>query len=262
MEAYNNILIFRHIYGTIIKFLNAQDEYKCNMAGEGIVEEAFRLMYPERDFPYSASIKYTDHFNDYGANVRFRGNVLEFGLSRSWRNVSKEIRIGLFQELMLKIFARRKMEMRGMNTMHIDLYNGFVKNLHIAIPKTNIEPLLKGSFDRVNERYFYGQVEIPNLVWGEHSTTSLGSYNFKIDTIRISRVFEKLNEKDPELLDFVMYHEVLHKAHKFRNNRGKNRYHDSAFRMKEKQFEDFEGVDTRLKNALKRARIKKILWFS
>ena len=231
------------------------------MTGESIVGEAFNLLYPDREFSYLPRIKYTDHFNDYGANVRLRGNVIEFGLSKSWRSVSREIRIGLLQELMLKLFSRRKAERKGINSMYIDLYNNFVRNLHIAIPKDNVEPLLAESFERVNDKYFYGQVEMPNLVFGQNSTTSLGSYDFKIDTIKISRIFEKLHEKDPVLLDFVMYHEVLHKAHKFKNKMGKSKYHDSAFRRKEKEFEDYHDVDQRLKNALRKTRVRKFLWF-
>ena len=231
------------------------------MGGEKIIEEAYRLLYPEREFPYLAAVRYTDHFNDYGANVKLRGNALEFGLSRKWRSVSREIRIGLFQELMLKLFSKRRPDRKDMNLMYVDLYNSFVKNLHIAIPKTDIEPALSESFDRVNEKYFYGIVEKPNLVWGSKSRASLGSYDYKADTIKISRIFQSLMARDPELLDVVMYHEILHKSHKYKHKGGSNRFHDSDFRKKEKEFENFHEVDQRLKNALRRARIKKLLWF-
>lgn len=229
-----------------------------------MIEEAYKLLYPDRadtGFPYVPKIKYTDQFKDYGANVRLRGNVLEFRLSRSWKTVSREIRIGLLQELMLKMFSKRKSERRGISTMHIDLYNNFVRSLHIAVPKTDIAAELADSFSRVNEKYFYGLVEMPNLVWGSGSLASLGSYDFKTDTIKISAVFRKFIGSEPELLDYVMYHEVLHKAHKYRNNLGKNRYHDTMFRKKEKQFENYREVDQKLKTALKRARIKRIFWF-
>lgn len=230
------------------------------------IEEAFRLLYPDREFNYEVRIKYTDHFKDYGANVKLRGNVLEFGLSKRWRGISKEIRIGLIQELLIRILKRSRdnnrarMNKNEINTMYIDLYNNFVKCLHIAISKDNIEPALSDSFDRVNERYFYGLVEKPNLIWGSKSRAQLGSYDYKRDTIKMSRVFESIAKKDPVLLDFVMYHEILHKQHKYRHNMGNNRFHDTAFRKKEKQFEDYEEVDRRLKNALKRARIKSIFW--
>ncbi|MCX6707029.1 MAG: hypothetical protein NT001_02705 [Candidatus Woesearchaeota archaeon] len=236
-----------------------------------IVEEAFRLLYPDREFNYEARVKYTDHFKEYGANVKLRGNVLEFGLSKRWREISREIKIGLIQELLIRILKRgigygSKSDMgrtgkSEINTMYIDLYNSFVKNLHIAIPKTEDDPVLSDSFNRVNEKYFYGLVEKPNLVWGSKSRRSLGSYDYKRDTLKMSRVFVDISKKDPVLLDFVMYHEILHKQHKYKHNMGNNRFHDTAFRKKEKEFEDYEEVDKRLKNALRRARIKSMFWF-
>ncbi|MBD3313349.1 hypothetical protein GF345_02815 [Candidatus Woesearchaeota archaeon] len=223
-----------------------------------MIEEAFTRLYPDREFDFNARIKYTDRFNAYGANVKLRGDNLEFGLSKSWRTISREIRMGLLQELMLKLWKRRSK--KDLDTTYIDLYNSFVKNLHIAIPKTKSDPLLSESFDRINERYFLGFVEKPNLVWGMPSKSSLGSYDYKTDTIRISRVFEKLAGKDPALLDLVMYHEMLHKAHKFKHNGGNNRYHDRKFRTAEKAFEDYDEVDMRLKKALRSRGLKSLLF--
>jgi len=221
-----------------------------------LVEDAFKLLYPEKEFNYSVKIKYTDHFKAYGANVKFYNGVLEFGMSKKWRSISKEIRMGLIQELMLKLWKTKK----GYSTTYIDLYNNFVKNVHIAIPKTKIEPMLSESFDKINEKYFYGLVEKPNLVWGQMSKTSLGSYDYKIDTIRISKIFERISIKDPELMDMVMYHEMLHKAHKYKHNGGNNRFHDAAFKRKEKDFENYDEVDRRLKKALRYARLKSALF--
>jgi len=221
-----------------------------------LITEAYTHLYPEGKFNYSARIKYTNRFNDYGANVKLLGNELEFGLSKKWRTVSREIRMGLLQELMLKLWGRKGMKKSDISTTYIDLYNSFVKNIHIAIPKDKIEPVLYESFDRMNDKYFYGIVEKPNLVWGSNSKSSLGSYDYKIDTIRMSRVFERIAEHDPELLDFVMHHEILHKAHKFKSKVGNNRFHDTEFRKREKEFENYHEVDKRLKKALAKARVK------
>ncbi len=210
-----------------------------------IAEEAFRLLYPEKDFNYDVSIRYTNQFKDYNANIRLTGSHMDFRLSKKWRNVSKEIRIGLMQELMLKVFRHKK------QSMYIDLYNSFVKNLHLAIPKERIDPVLKESFERVNDKYFVGQVETPNLVWGSFSKTKLGSYDYKRDEINISTVFHKL---DPVYLDFVMFHELLHKQHSFKSRPGRSHYHDSEFRKKEKMFENQGFLDTQLKYELARVR--------
>lgn len=221
------------------------------------VQEAFERLYPGREFNYDVKIRLTDHFKDYGANVKMRGNSIEFGLSKKWRGISREIKMGLIQELMLKLWGHRNK--KEINTTYIDLYNSFVRNIHIAIPKTETHPVLSESFERVNDKYFYGIVEKPNLVWGSNSKTHLGSYDYKRDTIKISMVFDKLVQTDPELLDFVMHHEILHKSHKFKSKLGNNRFHDKEFRRKERAFDNFDEVDRRLKKALAKARIKS--WF-
>jgi predicted metal-dependent hydrolase len=217
-----------------------------------LIEEAFKLLYPEKEFNYSPRLVYSGRFKDYNANVQLYRNVLEFKLSKKWQEVSREIQIGLMQELMLKLFKGKK------STMNIDLYNSFVKNLHYAIPKTKSHPLLVESFNRMNQKYFYDLIEQPNLVWGSASKTQLGTYDFKTDTITISKVFSKT---EPVLLDFIMYHEMLHKKHKFSSSKGgRHTYHSSSFRQKEKEFEDYAGVDSLLKKRLRHVKFKDFLF--
>lgn len=209
-----------------------------------MIRQAFEKLYPKKEFNYKPVLKYSSRFKDFGANIKLYGNTLEIALSRKWKTISKEIRIGLIQELMLRLFHDKK------DSMYIDLYNKFVKKLHIAIPKTDIDPVLEQSFDRVNERYFYGFVEKPNLVWGGNSKTSLGSYDYKIDTIKISRVFTS----NKELIDFVMYHEILHKKNKFQSKQGRTVFHDKKFRDKERQFENHKDMEKKLNSFLRRPR--------
>ena len=115
-----------------------------------LVEQAFNELFPEKDLEnYNLKIKYTDKFKPYNANVRYTKNSLQFNLSKKWRKISKEIQVGLIQGLMLRIFKEKKA------TTNIDLYNSFMKNLHISIPKINNDPFLGESFNRVNEKYFF-----------------------------------------------------------------------------------------------------------
>ena len=226
-----------------------------SIKGEKLVREAYSLLFPEKegeDFRLIPRLKYSGKFKDYNANVSLRGNVIEFRLCRKWKDVSREIQIGLIQELMARIFKSRA------RSMYIDIYNNFVKNLHIAVPKTDGPLALEESFRRVNEKYFLGIVEKPNLVWGSHSKTKLGEYNFKRDTIKISRVFSKL---DAVLMDYVMYHEMLHKVNKFKSTGLRTRYHDKKFRTAEKQFENYEEVENNLKKALRYAKLKSLFSF-
>ncbi|MFH1398786.1 MAG: hypothetical protein ABIG95_01625 [Candidatus Woesearchaeota archaeon] len=202
-----------------------------------LILEAFRRLYPGKEFCYAASIAYSDRFNDYNANVKMLGSRIEFGLSRKWETVNDEIKIGLLQELMLSLFKSKK------NTTNIDLYNKFVQNLHIAVEKTESDPVLVESFNRVNDSYFDGMVEQPNLRFGNCSKTVFGVYNFHNDTIKFSTVLRN----DYELLDYVMYHELLHKKLKFRHNNGRSFHHTSEFRRREREFANHAVVEQRLK---------------
>ncbi len=101
-----------------------------------IAERAFSLLYPEKMLDYEASIKYSHKFNDYNANVRIRGSQLMFHLSRKWKEIDDDIRIGLIQELLVKIIKDRR------NTINMDLYRKFIKNLHVSVPKVQSDKTL------------------------------------------------------------------------------------------------------------------------
>lgn len=216
-----------------------------------LAQEAYHLLYQDREFPYEPSLKYSGKFKAYNANVKLRGNKIHFSLCRKWKAVSREIQIGLIQELLLRITKDKQHH----GSVYIDLYNNFVKRLHIAIPKTESDPPLASSFSRVNERYFLGMVEQPNIRWGAASRRKLGSYDFKTDTITISSIFKAI---EPELMDYVMYHEMLHKQHKYRAGRSRHCYHDKKFRDAEHAFENHKEVEQRLHKALRYAKLGKI----
>jgi len=202
------------------------------------------------NFPYQTNLKYSGKFKPYRANIRLMGNSIQFNLSKKWRAVSKDIQIGLIQELLLKIMKKRLRPIRT-NTQSIELYNIFMKKIHIAAPKTDINPILEQSFDRVNHRYFNGFLDKTNLKWGNNSLSKLGSYEYGTDTIVISKVLEE----DYELMDYVMYHEMLHKKHKFTKKSGRSYHHTSSFRKDERSFENSGLMEKRLRRLLIKKRL-------
>lgn len=204
-----------------------------------LAEKAYMELFPNRPLDHEFSVKYTAKFKPYRANVRMRDNRVLFSMSRKWKSVSHEIQIGIIQDLMQRILSR-KMKIDRVKTTSMDLYNIFLKKIHMAIPKTNIDPLLEESFDRVNEKYFNNMIEKPNLVWGAYSTSKLGSYEYGSDTITMSRIFEN---SDTKLLDYVMHHEMLHKKHKFNHGSCRTLHHTAEFRKEESMFEGRELME-------------------
>lgn len=213
-----------------------------------MLKQAIDEIYNE--FPYSYSLKYSAKFKPYRANVRLRADNIQFNLSKKWKTVSKEIQIGLIQELLLKILKNRLKTLKT-NTQNIELYNIFMRKIHIATPKIDIDPVLEESFDRVNEKYFYNLLEKTNLKWGSDSLSKLGSYEYGNDTIIISKILEDV---DKEILDYIMYHEMLHKKHKFTKRGSKNYHHTTEFRNKEKEFENSELIEKKLSSLLNKKR--------
>jgi len=221
-----------------------------------LAEKAFQLIYPERDLHGNTfNLTYSGKFTPYNGNVKYGHGIYDFKLSKEWRKVSEEIQIGLIQHLMQKAFKTKK------KSLHQDLYEGFIKNVHIAVPKDEIEPKLKESFDRVNERYFLGIVEMTNLVFGQKSFSKLGSYEYSTDTITISRVFENVSHEETIFLDYIMFHEMLHKVHKFKSVNGRNMHHTGKFKNAERQYDDFKKIEAGLKTFLRKKRFKSYFGF-
>ncbi len=198
-------------------------------------------------------LRYSGRFKEFNANVEKRsgrlggpGRIL-FSLSRAYEEVGEEIRVGVLQHLL------NRLRRTSVATDEIGLYNAFIRKLADYVETTRTDPLLRRRFDELNHRFFDGYMLTPNLVWGRPATRTLGHYAFATDTITLSPVLRR----EPELLDYVLYHEMLHKKHKFSETRsGRTRSHTKAFREEERRFRLADGSDpeTRLVAFLRRAR--------
>lgn len=215
-----------------------------------IAEKAFKELFPEKTINKSIKLTYSGKFKPYNANVRYNLHQLTFSLSKEWKEISDEIKIGLIQGLLLKIFKEKK------RTLNIDLHGQFLKNLPKYSSPKKINPFLKESFDRMNKKYFFDFLDTSNLVWGRESFHKLGSYEYVTDTITISTVLKD----ERELLDYVMYHEMLHKKLKFTSKNGRNYHHSAKFRKKEKEFED-KNAEKKLTAFLRKKRFKRAFRF-
>ncbi len=236
-------IYFLDIFTEVSRLTTPTMEHKQNIA-----EKAYSELFPDSERKYSFRVEYSGRFKDYGAHVELKGGVMTFKMSRKWYGISDEIQMGLIQELMQKLLKIRK------TSLYVDLYNNFVKSLHLAVPKDRVDPVLQKSFERINERYFLGLVEMPNLVWGGFSTTTYGSYDFKNDTVTISSAFKEVD--DTKYVDYVMFHEILHKQRKFFKSGSKTYYHDARFKRLEKVFENRDSIEKDLSRVVGREKAK------
>lgn len=171
----------------------------------------------------------------YNARIRMTQSRIEVQASRQWEEVSPEIQKGLVQMLLARLFKVKK------KTINMDLYHNFIRSLPKVAPKRYTHPILEDSFKRVNERFFGGLMQQPNLRLGK-GINRLGTYEYATDTIKIT---EYLLEH-PHLMDYVMYHEMLHKKHQYKEGVQRTQHHSAQFREDEAKFPNAEQLEKEL----------------
>jgi hypothetical protein len=107
---------------------------------------------------------------------------------------------------------------------------------------------LKAAFQRVNHRYFKDQMTAPKLVWGQRlSRRKLGHYQPATDTIQVSRTLD--NPEVPGfIVEFIVYHELLHKQIGVKIAGGRRYSHTPAFKQAERLFDRFQEAQDFLNN--------------
>ena len=95
-------------------------------------------------------------------------------------------------------------------------------------------------FARINRLYFDGALPVPTLSWSQRKTKSiLGHHDWMHDTIVISRSLD--HAAVPEfVVEYVLYHEMLHVKHRPRVVNGRRIYHTAAFRADERRFAHYD----------------------
>ena len=216
-----------------------------------LITPAFSELYPEKEFAFTSRIRYSRQFKPYNARMQRRGNELQLRLSYDWKEIDSNIVQGLVQVLLLRMFGGKQ------KTLSIDLYHSFLKKIPEVTERGESDPLLEKTFTRLNERFFAGFMEKPTLAWGQASTSTLAHYNLHTDTIVVSTL---LKNAAVELLEYVLYHEMLHKKHQFTSSGKHTRFHTSAFRDEEKKFGETERLERELQQFVRGHR-RKWRWF-
>ncbi len=108
------------------------------------------------------------------------------------------------------------------------------------------------SFNRVNAEYFRGRLQQPKLVWGESfNMRKFGHYDSIRDTVMVSSSLDR-GDVPPFVVDFVLYHELLHRSMGVAYTNGRRAAHTPDFKRQERAFKMFtqaEAVLARLGKA-------------
>ena len=107
---------------------------------------------------------------------------------------------------------------------------------------------LEEIFHRLNRRLFHGELAMPRLGWSrQRARTLLGHYDSGHSTIIVSRVLDS-PEVPRYLVEFVVYHEMLHIRFPIERNGHRRILHSREFRAAEKKFPDYDRASRRMKH--------------
>lgn len=102
---------------------------------------------------------------------------------------------------------------------------------------------LRDSFNRINDQYFGGKMALPRLTWSRTLTgRKFGHYDWIADTVMVSRTLDDRNVP-PMVMDFIMFHELLHKFHGLHWVNGRGYAHTAEFQQDERKFEQWKEAE-------------------
>lgn len=198
-------------------------------------------------YPYS-SLKST---------VRAYGNIIHIRLSDVLKDAPENVKRALAAILLCKlenVKCPKEQEMIYKNYLStpqmLDTYNRLRQNRGqklILGAKGHVRNL-EDSFNRVNIRYFSGQLKKPILTWSEERTHHiLGHEDSAMNTVVISKSLDRRNVPI-YVLDYIMYHELLHIKHGTAYKNGRKHVHTEEFRADEKKFIWYRAAEEWLKH--------------
>ena len=102
-------------------------------------------------------------------------------------------------------------------------------------------------FDDINRAYFQNQLKKPILGWSlNKSYTRLGFYAEDKNLLVISRIFDSSRVPD-KVVEYMMYHEMLHIAIPSKVVNGRRRIHPQEFKRMDKAFPDYDVIQKWIK---------------
>lgn len=112
-------------------------------------------------------------------------------------------------------------------------------------------------FDYVNSCYFGGSVRRPDLAWARESpSVRLGFYFEPLDILAANRALD--SEKVPRyVLEFVVYHELLHGVLGAKGSPTRRVHHTKEFRELERRFSMYEDAEAWLTKLARKRRAEK-----
>ena len=230
-------------------------------------EEAFQTLDPKRPVP-EIEVRFYPYIG-INHTIRVRGGKVFVRLAEICRQMPLGAQRALAYILVSKLL-RKKVPPRAR-----EIYSAFIKTAEVrekAVEnkKTRGRKIITSArgdvydldaiFDALNETYFKNSLPKPVLSWSSRRTYRiLGHHDSAHETVIVSR---SLDDKTVPrfVVEYVVFHEMLHIFHPTEHRDGRRYNHTPAFRRNERKFRYFEEaeswIERNVKNLKRRAKTK------
>jgi len=180
--------------------------------------------------------------------ISLRGKILTIRVSEHLRPAPPEILSIIAVILFAKLFR-----IRLSSSLNREYRNYIRQNILPRIPRRIRKPSaqytaegryfnLDEIFDRLNLIWFQNKLPRPLIGWSlRKSYSRLGFYSYDKKLLVISRIFDARKVPVP-VVEFLMYHEMLHIFLQPKEQNGRRQVHGPEFRRMEKQFPDHSDI--------------------
>lgn len=208
-----------------------------------IFEQEYRALRPKAPMP-PITVRFR-RFTSLNTTIRLREGQIYVSLSDLLEGAPESVVHAIAHILLAKLYKK------PINPAHNLRYKRFASSAAVT-RQTEIIRHTRGTkrffgpegrfyhleevFDSLNLRFFGGLLGRPELTWSEHmAKRSLGHYDAALNTIVVSRVFDR--PSSPRYaIEYLLFHEMLHLKHPVRMKGLRRCVHSREFKADEACF--------------------------
>ena len=216
---------------------------------EQIFAEVFRAIRPRTPLP-EFEVRFRA-YADVNHVIRVREGRVEVGLSDLLEAAPPTVLEALAFILLSKLY-RKPVPKRYQTRYRLFLNRRHIRDRAHAIRRVRGrkwigDPAgahfhLEEIFDELNQKYFNGLLGRPQLSWSRTaSRTLLGHWDAAHNAIIVSKIFDRAGTPR-HLVEYILYHEMLHLKHPVEHRRARRCVHSATFREEEKRFPHYAAA--------------------
>ncbi|MGA3011346.1 MAG: M48 family peptidase [Terracidiphilus sp.] len=219
-----------------------------------IFQEEYRALRPRAPMP-SMVVRFR-RFTSLNTRIRLRDGQILVSLSDLLEGAQESVIRSIAHILLAKLYKKpidaahnlryKRFSSSAAVTRQTELIRGARGSKRFFGPQGHFFNL-EEVFDSLNLRFFGGLLGRPELTWSEGmAKRSLGHYDAALNTIVVSRVFDR--PSSPRYaVEYLLYHEMLHLKHPVRMRGLRRCVHSRDFKAEEKLFPQLKEAQAFIK---------------